>query len=76
MFPHSFDCLLQSVPFLFGGCPKADDDGHAVESRLDYCTAEIDQQLLMQLKLPELKQKMYPLLCFLHDCSYIGSSPQ
>ena len=46
------DCLFQSVPVLFGGWSKPDDDDGRAENRLDYCLLELDQQLLGQVELP------------------------
>ena len=42
------------------------------EKRLDDCSVELDQQLLMQVVLPELTQEVHPLLGVFDDCVDVG----
>lgn len=63
------DCSLQSVLVLTGDRSKPDIDGGA-EDRLDDGCVEGDQQLLQQVKLPELSQEVEPLLSLFADRIY------
>lgn len=59
-------CSLQSAPVLLCGCAVPDHDG-GVQDKFNDCSVELDQRLLWQTKLPQLPQKIHPLLGFFED---------
>lgn len=72
---HLSNCPLQSVPVLFVGRCKPNSDGGAGD-RLDDGSVKGDQQLLRQVKRPELSQKAQPLLSLLMERDYVGGPLQ